>query len=355
MLPSGDVPSLPALLGFVAVLAPVLGRAEVVSRALSVEAELGAGLDDNPDRLTGSGSPAAEFLSLLVKARGSLEGEGAQVRATLIEGGRLYPGPSQADAVASLFEASASAGLSRTLTAGLELRASDLSEEGQVLDDDTVRAQALLAYRVGRLRARLGAGFGLDRPRGPTLWAFEALGPEASIGLEVVPARQHALSAGYAVEYDDYPRFAELAQRERADTTQTLLVDYRYDGDFLAGLGYAYAWNRSSAPGGDFERHRLTARLAAYLPLELTLALRVALQWSHYPQPLYLEEQLLLAEENQNLLEVRLTRPLCEGLELALAGSAYREEATPGTPAPGFARDLVSLSLVWRGSWRSVR
>jgi hypothetical protein len=347
------VPKLVPLVSIVLALAgPVRTVAEAAERALSLEAELGGGADGNPDRLTGAGSPAAGFATVLLRARGSLEGERSRVLGTLTEGGRFYPGPSEASAAASRLEATATTLLSGGWTAGLSLVASDLTEEGHELDDDEGKGLLSLAFETGRLRARLGAGFELDRPRGPTLIAFEELGPEASFGLDLRLSREHVVSAGYGFEYLAYPRWEELAGSGRADTTQTFSFDYGYDGNFLAGLGYAYAVNRSTVAGGDFERHRVTGRLAAYLPAELTLALRAALQWSHYPEPLYLKQELLLAEENQDLLELRLTRAISDELDVSIAYSTYHEEATPGTPAPGFARTLVYLVLSWRRSFR---
>jgi hypothetical protein len=336
-----------ALLAALAVAAPA--GAPAAEGELELQLEAGGGADSNPTRALGGGGPAGGFGLALIRARADVVGERLRFQAALDEGARLYPGTAEASALASRLEASLRLALGAGLTAGANLSASDLTERGHALDQDTLRAEASVGWARGSVGAALAAGFTLFAPREATLQPFLASGPEAALRAWWSPRPEHLISASGSAWWASYPRWVERGGRR--DRTSTLSAEYAWRGDFLAALGYAFSHDASSAQGGDYDRHRLTVRGAVLLPLELTLALRAALQWSSYPQPLFLPQQLLLAagQENQDALELRLTRPLGGDLELALAAALYRAEAVRGGgPAPDYTRGVLSTTLVWR-------
>jgi hypothetical protein len=321
---------------------------------LALQAEVGAGIDSNPDRLAGSSSPSQEFLLALVRARSTLEGDRSRLLADITGGARLYPGLPAANALASRLDVSGQVALVPALAGSAALMASDLTERRHQLDQDMLRASAALAFVPGPWRVSVSGGWMLFAPRDLPLSAFEASGPEASLRLSWSPAIEHTLSTGYGQWRPEYPRWWEISPLARSDMAQTVSVEYAHEGNFLAAAGYAYAWNTSSVPGGAFQRHRITARAAAYIG-NFTVALLATVQMSHYPQPLYLQQQLLLAQGNENGIEARLTYPLGQELEVALACALYRSETVQGAPAPSFSRALISVSVAWRGSRRSPR
>ncbi len=352
MVASPRVHRAPALVAaLLAAVSPATSRA--AAQELELEAELGTGLDTNPERVEGAGARSDGFASALVRARARATGERFGLFASLTEAGRLYPGASGATAVASRLEASTRLSLSPQLSAGAAVLASDLTERGDRLDQDALHAEASLAFAASPWSASLAGGWTLFAPRPQPVRAFLASGPEARLRASWAASREHVLSAGYGLWSASYPRWADIAPGGRDDRTQTVWAEYAHRGSFLASLGYAYSWDRSSAAGGDFERHRVTARGATFLPLRLSLAARASLQWSHYPEPLFVTEQLLLAQgqENQNALEVRLARPLSEALELAVTFALYGGELAAAGSAPGFARSVLSATIGWRGGW----
>jgi hypothetical protein len=336
-----------------ALAAPVASGAE---GEWDLGAELGGGQDTNPERVSGPGGPGPApeaFATALARARGGLEGDRYRLSARLTGAARLYPGRPDASAGGARLEADARREISGPLAAAAELDASGLSERGHRLDQRTLRAQGGLRWDPGRWSASLAGGWALFEPLGAELRPFRASGPElwlrGALGAGTA-AQRHVLSAGLGLWSAGYPGWPEAAQARRRDDTLTAMAEYAWRGPMLAALSYAWSSNRSTAPGGAFERHRVTARGAAFLPLELSLALRASLQWTRYPEPLYLAQQLLAGGgESQNAVEARLARRLGGSFELALSFAHYWSEAVSGGTAPGFARSVTSLTAGWRG------
>jgi hypothetical protein len=352
----------PTVHGRIALLALVVAALPAPAAAsdadVEVAAEVGTGLDTNPRRLTGDAGPAGGFGFAQVRARGRLTGERLRLDGRVAQAGRLYPGASDATASASRADLGASVALSDHLSLGATLAASDYTERAHRLDEDAAEAQASLSWSGGELAASLSGGWNGFLPRGPELRPFRASGPEGSLRASWAPAQQHAFSAAYTLWAAAYPRWREAAPgARRDDRTHTVSAEYAHRGALVAALGYAFAWNRSGAAGADYQRHRVTARCAAFLPYDFTVAARGALQWSRYPDPLLLQQQeLLLAQgqENQDALEVRLTHPLTARLEIALSVAWYGGEIAtgPSIAAPGFSRVVATTTVGWRGGWR---
>jgi len=343
--PPGCVRSRLLLLAFLAALP---GAARAAPAEWELSAELGAGLDGNALRTTAP-DPAerAPFASAAVRARGAARSGALSGSAALSGAARLHPSTSRADAVASGLETDGVAALGGGLSAGLALSGADLSDRAGLLARHALRGAASLSLGDAGLGLSLSAGWSLFEPRAAGLRDLTARGPLAGVRGRWSPGPGHALALSGSAWWQDYPRWEPAPRR---DTTWSAALEYAYRGPFLAGLAWESAWNRSGAEGGDFDRHRLTARAAAWLPGELRAALRLALQRSDYPAPLRLRDQLLAAQggEGQDLVELRLARRLDERWELAVTAAHYRGEASGEASAPAFRRTVVSLSLGWR-------
>jgi hypothetical protein len=325
---------------------------------LELQGELGSGVDTNPRRAAGSGESTDGFAFAQVRARARLAGERLRLAASLAEAVRLYAAAGSATAAASRLDLAARLALGERLSVGASLLASDLTERGHTVDQDLLEGAASLAWASAPYGASLAAGWSAFVPRDAPLRAFRATGPEASLRASWAPAREHVLSAAYGLWAAGYPRWREVASSPRDDRTQTVSAEYAHRGAFAADVGYAFSRNRSTAAGGDFDRHRLTARGAVLLPHQFTVAVRGALQWSRYPDPLFVAQQLLLAQgrESQDALEVRLTHAPGESLELAFALGWYGGETVQGGgSAPGFGRTVATATVGWRGGWHRPR
>jgi hypothetical protein len=340
----------PSLAVLLALMAPATARA--VAAELELRGETGGGLDSNPQRTAEPGAPSDGFAFAMVQASGRLAGERFRAAGSLSEAGRLYLSVPGATAVASRLDVAARLALSPRLSAGAGLSASDFTERAHVLDESSLSGDGSLFWEGGGWGASASGGWRVFWPRDGPLRPYLASGPEAWLRAHWDPAPEHVLSAAYGFWNPGYPRWPDGG---RDDRTHTVSGEYAHRGSFLAALGYAYSWNRSSASGGDFERHQLTGRGAVFLPLELTLAVRATLQWTHYPQLLSATQQLLLAQgqENQDALEARLTRALGESLDVALAFAFHGDDV--GGAARGFSRTMVFATLGWRASWQRPR
>lgn len=320
---------------------------------LDLWVEAGAGADGNPRREAGVARSPSGFTSLLGRARARLAGERTALTLTLTEAGRLYPAAEGADALASRLEAAARAALGAGLTASASAAASDTTTRDGRLDRHALRADASLAWRAGPLQAAAAGGWSRFAPRERTLHPFRAEGPEAWLRLSCWPAAAHRLTAGAGRSVAGFPGWAAAGApgaATRRDRAGHLAAEWSWRGEALAAAGWTYTRNESSAPGGDFTRHRLTASAALPLPADLTLAARLALQWSRYPDPLLLAAEQRLAEGQEALdqLEARLTRPLPGALEASLTLSWYRARGGAGVPA--YERAVAAVGIGWRSA-----
>lgn len=355
MSPSGIQPGRPRRGPRLAALLPLLALAAgSPARAadwLDLWAEAGGGLDGNPGRVAG-GSPSAEpFASVLGRARVRLQGEAAAGSLTLTEAARWYPGAHGADALASRLEAAGRARLVGGLTAALAGAASDTTQRDGLLDRHALRGEGSLAYRHGPVQGAVAGGWSLFTPREALLRPFRSRGPEGWLRLAWWPAAAHQLTAAAGRSWAEFPGWAAAGapgSPQRRDEAAHLSAGWSWRGAALTSLGWDYTRNRSGAPGGDFTRHRLTGSAALELPAEVTLAARLALQWSRYPDPLLLPAEQRLAEGREALdqLEARLSRPVHGPWEASLTLAWYRAEGGAGVPA--YERAVATLSVGWR-------
>lgn len=349
MLASRRVPRLAVILVALLALAPA-ARAE---DELDLWLEAGGGADTNPARLAGADGAALGFTSLLGRARLKLEGEGRRAALSLTEAGRLYPSAGSADALASRLEGAAQWDLGAGLALAASGAATDYRERAGLLDRHALRVEASLGAGRGAVGGALAAGWSLFVPREPSLRPFRSSGPEGWLRLSGAPAEAHRVSAAVGASLAGFPGWAALGapgSPSRTDRALLLGLDWSWRGAALLSAGWALTLNRSDARGGDFDRHRLTASAAVRLPAELTLAARLALQWTHWPDPLLLPESQLLAEGQEALdtVEARLSRPLVGPLEVALVLAWYHADGS--VEVPGFRRAVATLALGWRAA-----
>lgn len=350
MLASRRVSRLAAILAALLALAASPARAE---GGLDLWFEGGGGVDTNPRRLPGPEDGPRGFTSLLGRARLSLEGEVARGLVTLTEAARLYPTVEDATALASRLEAAGRWRLGRGFAAGASGVATDYRERGGQLDRQAARLEGTLGLDRERWSGALAAGWSGFAPGDPSLRPFRVSGPEAWLRASLAPSPAHRLGAALGGSLASYPGWADLgppAGPSRSDRALLAGLDWSFRGEALLSAGWSYTQNHSDAAGGDYTRHRLTASAAARLPAELTLAGRLSLQWTRWPDPLLLPASVRLAEGQEALdtLEARLSRPLLGPLELALSLAWYHADGT--AEVPGYQRAVATLALGWRGA-----
>jgi len=341
--------ALAAGLALAAALAAAPGPAAADDRA-DLWLEGGAGLDTNPHRAPGPVDGAATA-TLLGRLRLPWSGEGRRLVLTAAEAGRLHAGASGADAIGSRLDLAGRLALAPALALLGSAAGSDYRERDGQLDRAAARGALTLALDGEGFGGTLTAGWSLFAPRLAALRPFRADGPEAWLGGRWSPAPGHQLTAtlgGSRSYHRAWPGPAAGATALRVDEAWGLEAGWSWQGPALLGAAWGYTDSRSDVAGGDFQRHRLSASLAVELPAALTLAGRAAVQWTRYPDPLLLAAQQALAEGQENLdrLELRLSRPLAERLEVALTGAWTHADG--GAGVAGYQRLTIGLVLAWR-------
>lgn len=310
-----------------------------------VRGELGGGADSNPRRLAGPGAGAAAFSSALVEARAVVEGDGRRAAVKLSEAGRVYLEDPQANAVGSRLEMEVRHRLGAGLAAGASLRASDLRERSGVLDQGALAGKGSLSWEGEQWGADLAVAWSLFAPRQADLRPFASQGPELTARLSRAASGGHTVAVGLILSVSEYGAWPVPRRDEAAGGS----AGWAYRGSLLASASYDLTASRSTVAGGAFQRHRLAVASAFFLPGEASLAFRARLQWSRYPEPLYLEQQLLLdGGESQDSVEARLAVPLGGPWELALSFGRHWSEAILGGTGPAFGRTVGALTLGFR-------
>jgi hypothetical protein len=140
---------------------------------------------------------------------------------------------------------------------------------------------------------------------------------------------------------------------QRLDRLYMAHADATRTGRLLTGLGYALVYNASNSYGETVTRHFAILRLAAALPLDLTLAARAELLFAFYREavPLIVQSGCTapgsgctsIEEENRSSVRVDLSRPLGDHVRLFARYTFYANEL--GSSAGHYRRQTLLLSL----------
>lgn len=115
---------------------------------------------------------------------------------------------------------------------------------------------------------------------------------------------------------------ATYGTRARRDKLASVQIQAAYRGPVALQAGYLWVGNWSNSFGESFQRHRVFAAMTARLPWSIFVGLHLAWQWLHYPDGLFLSDDLidllLYDDESQNSSTLKLARPLFKHLEIEL-------------------------------------
>ena len=134
---------------------------------------------------------------------------------------------------------------------------------------------------------------------------------------------------------------------QRQDTAFLAGLSYSYRGPFALTLSYAYGGAVSNSFGETVYRHRLSASAGIRLPWELTLLAQGAVQLSHYPDGANTPpEVILLEDDNQDSVALKLLRPLSSHLDAELRFALYHANL----PQNGltYLRQVAWIGITWR-------
>ena len=192
---------------------------------------------------------------------------------------------------------------------------------------------------------------------GPTLELEAGWRPLAGVDLSVRGARQDRIYGGNALvvgaledgeggtvpvlTFCDRPVTGlRCRSAPRRDEEWRAGLTLRYQADWLGELSYGFRAQRSSSPVEDVDRHRVVALLSVPLPWSMIGTARGALQ---YNDGRSVADTLQLTEddENLNVLQLQLERPLGGSVDLQVRYALYASSF--GGRAIDYRRQTVSI------------
>jgi hypothetical protein len=165
--------------------------------------------------------------------------------------------------------------------------------------------------------------------------------------------RHHALFASADVGPRTYNGLLNLSSGDvgtqvRQDTAWNVTAGYAYRGPFTASVSYNFFAQRSNSYGESMTRHRLVATGGFRLPWKLYALVEGALQYTVFPNGIYLSPEILLVEDDENTsaLSAKLVRPLDEHVDAEAHGGVYYDQL----PDNGltYFRAVAWVGLSWR-------
>jgi hypothetical protein len=118
----------------------------------------------------------------------------------------------------------------------------------------------------------------------------------------------------------------------------------------LASAGYSIDYDHSTSFGESFLRHILLVKLAVPLPWKLTLAGKMQLIWTSYPQPVVLTSGMTplqsIEDENRDAFVFDLERPIAGGLSISARYSLFINGTS--SDVLSYQRQVAYLGLAYR-------
>lgn len=138
--------------------------------------------------------------------------------------------------------------------------------------------------------------------------------------------------------------------RRRVDEELRLMGELSYLGDFLLRGRYVFRRQRSNSELENVDRHRITGLATFALPARIDLSLQVGLQFND--SITFTDRQFLVeADENQNVVQIELRRPLGDTLAVEVRYGLFANQFLDA--AAEFLRQTVYIGLSARASARS--
>lgn len=309
-------------------------------RPFSASARVGLEHDDNIGRAEDDRAQA-DFLTRYFATLDTSHGVGTSARlaAGLRLGGKRFFEQRDADSLLTQIDLSYSQRLATFATAGAfavsaEADLKDLSERLSRRDYNRGGGRLAGVLSLGDLRLSLGGAwrYFAFKPRPNS----SSHGPQFDLGARYFVGDHVVLDASYVLarRLSDSPvlvlepphDIVSLSTRPRRDTFHAARAGVGYRGPLYADLHYTLAINTSNSYGQQLLRHSVDVMVTAPLVWQTLVSLRGELQRTTYTDPVLVDEQFVVDEENRNALIVSLARPLVGDWEVELRYSLYLQE-----------------------------
>ncbi len=341
---------LPAALG-AAMLLPLAAAAEMNG---SARVSTGVGFDSNArrdyDQIPG-GTQADAFAFATGWGHLQVSGEKGRAAADYELGLRKFLQGTSEDVLVQSLTAQGLLPLGQSWGFGLDVRGKDRRGGGRDYTDLAAFASLELAPSGSvDLRAEAGAQRFIYRP----IFGYSFKATDFSVQARYRFNRSHSFvllgELGLRFYNDDAradPAVEPTTLSQRQDTAFLAGLSYSYRGPIALTLSYSYSGASSNSFGETVFRHRWAASAGVRLPWELTLLAQGALQLAHYPDGANTPPELILLEDdNQDSIALKLLRPLSVHLDAELRFALYHANL----PQNGltYLRQVAWIGITWR-------
>lgn len=307
---------------------------------------LGPGLDSNARRdfVTSGTSPQLDgLLFAMGTLEGRLEGERFRLSGAYDVAARKFFQLGSEDTIVNSVNLEFVYGLSPLFSAGFYGTARD--RRGADRDYTALLGQAFIDFTPTPqldVRLRFGATRFLFWPR----FAYSYSGPVGDLTARYRIDRRHSVSGfgsfnarTYNANINGRPDDEEPPPAvRRFDPFFVVGGGYSYRGPFHLSASYAYLDQTSNSFGETLRRHRISATAGFKLPAQFTLLTTAALQFSLFPDGIFLSPELQVVEDDENStnVTVKLVRPVWKHVDLDLRYAFYvnvlPRQAAPNDP-----------------------
>jgi hypothetical protein len=340
-----------AIAALTAAVAPLQSpRAEMSG---TVRVSSGVGIDTNVRRdYAQLGAQADAFAFINGAGRAQLVSERARAAGEYELGGRMFLLTPEESVLVQALNAEGSLRASENVGIGLHGRGKD--RRGGQREYTDLAGGSFVDVAPSRdwdVRAEAGIRRFIYRPFFP--YSFTAAELTTAARYRLAPRHSFALTGSIDLRFfnasaqTDPRGDANAAAPQRQDVGFLGGLSYTYRGPLLLTLSYSFGGASSNSFGETFFRHRLTGSAGLRMPWEVTLLAQVALQLTHYPDGAYSSPELVLLEDdNQNSLSLKLLRPLSGHLDAELTFAAYHAKL----PQNGltYDRQVAWIGVAWR-------
>ncbi len=333
-----------------AILLPLAAAAETTG---NLRFSTGAGFDSNARRDYDSVGREGDAFAFLTGA-GHLQLADHKWRAAADYelGARKFVSVQGTDVLAQALAAQGLRMLGPSWAIGLEVRGKD--RRGGERDYSDLAAAAFAEFAASRaleVRAEAAARRFIYRPLSSYTFTAAEFAAQARYRFD----RRHSIALVGELGlrfYGDEVRSDPAVEPNpipplRRDLAFLAGASYSYRGPFALTLGYSYGGADSNSFGETNFRHRLTASAGLLLPWELTVLLQGAIQRIQYPDGRYQSQDLiLLLEDNQNSISLKLLRPLSSHLDAELFYGLYQADLRQNGLT--YHRHVAWIGITWR-------
>lgn len=268
------------------------------------------------------------------------------------QGGKAFATARRADTLLTLVNASWQQPLGRRVGLGASLSLKDRTERTSQQDYTRLGATLDATWWLGRWSGALSGGYGVFAYKPNRVASSRGGQASASALWQLSAPWRLTLGATWLARGFDVPRVSRADETTgvvfvqegelREDTFYAASLGAQWRGPLVVELLYTLSVNRSNSYGQDLLRHTAQLVFTAPIAWDILASGRVELQRTSYNDPVLVDANFEIDEDNRNAVVLSLARPFGEGWDVEAKYSLYTQEFGSGSP---YRRQTVFLSV----------